>query len=319
MTHVFIFLFLLLLHLPVHGCSVGSGEVSVMEGDSVTLLTDVETNQQQEIIWRFNDTIIAAISGDLSFICTDVQCNKDTERFRDRLKLNHQTGSLTITNINTTDSGLYHLQISSSSNSVWRSVSITVIGVTAAELNQMNRKSVKEGESVTLETLVKINKPNNLLWHFNETPITEINGEKRKICTDDECEEGDGRLEMDHQTGSLTINNIRITDSGLYKLQINIDSTIRITSEKIFSVTVTADQTRIYAPVSAVLVFLVVTVFFTLIYSCHSRRKCIRAKCSEQANGDEVSLNQTYPLATNTPNESIPNQTESETVSETLT
>ncbi|KAL1251779.1 hypothetical protein QQF64_019575 [Cirrhinus molitorella] len=142
-----------IFNVSVTSYSVGSGKVSVMEGDFVTLHTDVETNQQQEIIWRFNDTIITEISGDLSFICTDVQCNDEgTERFRDRLKLDHQTGSLTITDINTTDSGIYELQIISSSNSVWRIVSITVIGVSAAEQDQMNRKSVKEGESVTLET-----------------------------------------------------------------------------------------------------------------------------------------------------------------------
>ncbi len=83
--------------------------VSVMEGDSVTLNTDVKINQQEKIHWYFNDDVrIAYINGDLSDICTDVQCKDGDERFRDRLKLDHQTGSLTITN---TDSGVYKLQI----------------------------------------------------------------------------------------------------------------------------------------------------------------------------------------------------------------
>ncbi|KAL0149485.1 hypothetical protein M9458_055273, partial [Cirrhinus mrigala] len=80
----------------------------VMEGDSVTLDTNVKTNKRDRIRWYFNDTRIAQITGDLRKICTDVQCNEGTERFRDRLKLDHQTGSLTIMNTRTTDSGLYH-------------------------------------------------------------------------------------------------------------------------------------------------------------------------------------------------------------------
>ncbi len=90
--------------------------VFVMERDSVTFQTGVETNQQGRIKWYFNDTGIAQITGDLSFNCTDVQCNEGNERFRDRLKLDHQTGSLTIMNITNTDSGLYTLQIRSKIN-----------------------------------------------------------------------------------------------------------------------------------------------------------------------------------------------------------
>jgi len=95
----------------------GVSEVSVlvMEGDSVTLHPGVETNQQDDIRWYFNNIRIAEIIGDLSFICTDVQCNEGTERFRDRLKLDHQTGSLTIMNTTNKHSGEYKLQIIGSS------------------------------------------------------------------------------------------------------------------------------------------------------------------------------------------------------------
>ncbi|XP_016115893.1 contactin-3-like [Sinocyclocheilus grahami] len=260
--------------VSVTSYSVGLGKVSVKEGDSVTLHTDVETNQQKEIIWRFNDILIAEITGDLRYICTDVQCNEDTERFRDRLKLDHQTGSLTITNITITDSGLFKLEINSSSSIIQRNVSVTVTGVSAAERDQMKRKSVKEGEYVTLDTHV-INKPDNLMWHFDETPIAVITGDQ-SICTDVQCEDAEerfrDRLKLDHQTGSLTITNTRTTDSGLYQLQITSNSTIRITSVKSFSVTVTVDLTGIYVAVSAVLMFLVASA--GLIYSCkcHSRR-----------------------------------------------
>ncbi len=80
---------------------------SVMEGESVTLHTSVETNKQTKFRWYYNDILIAEITGDLNYICTDVQCK---ERFRNRLKLDHQTGSLTIKDARTTDSGVYKLK-----------------------------------------------------------------------------------------------------------------------------------------------------------------------------------------------------------------
>ncbi len=99
-----------------------------MKGDSVTLHTDVKIKQQDTIRWEFNHSQIAVITGDLRHICTDVQCENGKERFRDRLKLDNQTGSLTITNIRTTDSGLYYLEIFNSNNNSEIIFSVTVNG-----------------------------------------------------------------------------------------------------------------------------------------------------------------------------------------------
>jgi len=85
--------------------------VSVMEGDSVTLYTDVQTKQQKQITWYYNGIRIALITGDLRKICTEVQCKSGKERFRGRLKLDHQTGSLNIKNIRNTHAGEYTLEI----------------------------------------------------------------------------------------------------------------------------------------------------------------------------------------------------------------
>ncbi|KTG38155.1 hypothetical protein cypCar_00040400 [Cyprinus carpio] len=117
--------------LLMHGASgveIDRVSVSVMEGDSVTLHTDVKTKQRDRIRWYFNDTRIAQITGDLSKTCTDVQCNEGTERFRDRLKLDHQTGSLTIMNITNTDSGDYHLETIISGSISEKIFSVTITG-----------------------------------------------------------------------------------------------------------------------------------------------------------------------------------------------
>uniref|UniRef100_A0A8C1EAV7 Zgc:171490 n=1 Tax=Cyprinus carpio carpio TaxID=630221 RepID=A0A8C1EAV7_CYPCA len=242
---VLITAFLFLLEYGVFVDDISGESVSVMEGDSVTLNTNVKTNQQENIKWFFNDTRIAQITGDLSNICTDVQCNEGTERFRDRLKLDHQTGSLIIMNITITDSGLYQLQIiSSSSSSSEKIFSVTIHGVPAAERDEIQRKTLKEGESVTLDPGDIKNKDDVMVWYFNDSLIAEITGDQSKICTDDECKERfRDRLKLDHQTGSLTITNTRTTDSGDYKLLISSRNfiihrhhSISIISEKNFSV-----------------------------------------------------------------------------------
>ncbi|XP_016119315.1 junctional adhesion molecule A-like, partial [Sinocyclocheilus grahami] len=249
---------LFFLHNGVSG--VEADEVSVMEGDSVTLHTNVTTAQEEEIMWYFNKTQIAEITGDQSKICTDEQCK---ERFRDRLKVDHQTGSLTITNITITDSGEYDLQIRSSDNE--KTFNVTVDGVSAAERDKMNKK-MKEGESVTLHPGKRKN-PNDLMrWYFNDTLIAEITGDQSKICTDDQCRERfRDRLKLDHQTGDLTITNTRTTDSGEYELQ---NSNSRFSIIRTFSVAVIDSglSSAAVAGIVVVVVLLVAAVAAGVVY-----------------------------------------------------
>ncbi|KAL1252186.1 hypothetical protein QQF64_019982, partial [Cirrhinus molitorella] len=197
--------------------------VSVMEGDSVNLYTGVETNQQEKIRWYFNHRRIAQINGDLSFVCTDVQCEEADERFRDRLQLDHQTGSLTIVNTRTTDSGLYLLKIISSSGFSDKIFNVTIHGVFGSGEDGVS-VFVIEGDSVCFQTSVNTNQQGKIRWYFDDTRIAEINGDLSKSCTDVQCKNGDerfrDRLNLDHQTGSLTITDITNTDVGLYKLKI---------------------------------------------------------------------------------------------------
>uniref|UniRef100_A0A8C1KMF0 Ig-like domain-containing protein n=1 Tax=Cyprinus carpio TaxID=7962 RepID=A0A8C1KMF0_CYPCA len=94
-------------------CLIGvfSDSVSVMEGDSVTLNSDLtEIHEDDDILWKFGaeNPLIVSIRGAAGIISIyDVP----DERFRDRLKLDYQTGSLTITDITTEHTGLYKLEI----------------------------------------------------------------------------------------------------------------------------------------------------------------------------------------------------------------
>uniref|UniRef100_A0A8C1PV99 Ig-like domain-containing protein n=1 Tax=Cyprinus carpio TaxID=7962 RepID=A0A8C1PV99_CYPCA len=224
------------------GVDTDGVSVSVMEGDSVTLHTDVSKTQQERIKWYFNDTCVAEINGDLSKICANDQCHDDKERLRDGIRLDHQTGSLTITNIRNTDSGLYKLHIMNNISSIREKVfMVTVHGVPAAEIDTVKTKSVMEGESVTLDTHMLKKSNDFIAWYFNDILIIEINGHLRYVCTDVQCNKGTerfrDRLKLDNQTGSLTIMNTRITDSGDYHLEI-FSSNFSISYIRSFSVTV---------------------------------------------------------------------------------
>ncbi|XP_051763422.1 SLAM family member 5-like [Ctenopharyngodon idella] len=99
----------------LHGVFSNTGElksVSVMEGDSVTINSDLTEIDDDDVIqWKFGteNTLIAEI--DVLEDKVTVYDDVPDGRFRDRLQLDDQTGSLTITNTRTEHSGYYELQM----------------------------------------------------------------------------------------------------------------------------------------------------------------------------------------------------------------
>ncbi|KAK9967203.1 hypothetical protein ABG768_001611 [Culter alburnus] len=125
-----IFMFLLIME------GVLGETVSVTEGDSVTLHTGLNEIKTIDVLeWRFgavHDRIaqINKAAGDTT-IFGDVLDG----RFRDRLKLDHQTGSLTITNTRTEHAGDY--EVSTTITPFKKSFSIIVVpgtGLSSSEI-----------------------------------------------------------------------------------------------------------------------------------------------------------------------------------------
>ncbi|XP_051978173.1 uncharacterized protein LOC127639894 isoform X2 [Xyrauchen texanus] len=84
--------------------------VLVIEGDSVTLHTDVSEIQRVDLmVWTFGPEYIRIAQLNRVSQISSIY-DVDDGRFRDRLLLNNNTGDLTITNIRIKDSGLYVLE-----------------------------------------------------------------------------------------------------------------------------------------------------------------------------------------------------------------
>ncbi|XP_042567615.1 uncharacterized protein LOC109076362 isoform X2 [Cyprinus carpio] len=126
----FVLFLVVLLVDGVLGVADEIQSVSVTQGDSVTLYTDVtETQKADLILWTFgsDSTRIAQINR----MSNKISLYDDAldGRFRDRLKLDDQTGSLTITDITTQHAGLYRfLQIFDGKEVTPKKFSIIVSG-----------------------------------------------------------------------------------------------------------------------------------------------------------------------------------------------
>ncbi|XP_016372083.1 natural killer cell receptor 2B4-like, partial [Sinocyclocheilus rhinocerous] len=151
---------------------------SVMEGDLVTLRTDVtEILQYDPIQWRFGDILIAKINmkeNKSIFYNTSA-----AERLRDRLKLDHQTGSLSITNTRTTDSGVYKIT-STETETPLNTFNLTVYArISVPVINQDCTSSSSNNNCSLLCSVVNVShvtlswyKGNSLLSSISESDLS---------------------------------------------------------------------------------------------------------------------------------------------------
>uniref|UniRef100_A0A8C1M6W5 Immunoglobulin domain-containing protein n=1 Tax=Cyprinus carpio TaxID=7962 RepID=A0A8C1M6W5_CYPCA len=212
--------------------------MSVKEGDPVTLHVP-QIQGDELIVWRFGDEEKLIAKADIENKSSPLYYE---ERFRDRLKVNDQTGSLIITNTRTTDSGLYTAKISSNKQTSYKRFTVTVndsgysggavagivVGVlllaaAAAGVMYFYLRSMLAGDYVTLNPDTEIQTGDEILWLFGaeDTLIAEIKGETREMKTYKGPDEIFMILPMlDETTGSLTIEFINTVHTGLYTLKI---------------------------------------------------------------------------------------------------
>ncbi|XP_018944443.1 uncharacterized protein LOC109072657 isoform X2 [Cyprinus carpio] len=210
-----IFCFCLWRLVAVFADSDALTPVSVTEGDSVTLNSGLTEIQNDDLItWTFghSETLIAQILKKAQLFSTS---HGEAAGFRDRLKLDHQTGSLTITNIRAEHAGVYELLIVGGKLSSKYFI-VSVNGVSADEEKSV---SVMKRDSVTTQTAVTEMHEDSTLWTFGAetSQIAEINRSagifSRYNGTDERFRD---RLKLKNLTGSLTITNTRTEDAGTF-------------------------------------------------------------------------------------------------------
>ncbi|XP_051977497.1 uncharacterized protein LOC127639486 [Xyrauchen texanus] len=154
----------------------GLKSVSVMEGDSVTLHTDVtEIQREDQILWMFGpqETRIAEIikRANLSFID-----DGDDGRFRDKLQLDDQTGSLTIRNIRIKHSGLYKLQIISNRGNSYKRFNVTLalpVPIIIRDSSQCSSSSESSSKCVLVCSVVNVTHV-TLSWYKGNSLLSSI-------------------------------------------------------------------------------------------------------------------------------------------------
>lgn len=233
MDRLFFFCFVLLLD-GVFGADVVV--MSVMKGDDVTLPVAWRLKGDERLLWKFKDKDIAAINLDV----IPSQTNYPDERFTNRLFMNPKTGSLTINNIRTEDSGEYQLKIKGIIDKNYhplKTFNVTVTGVSGADDVTV---SVMKGDSITLPiNASEIKGDEWLLWKFENAYIALIDLETSQPNYIDE--RFTNRLNLDLQTGSLTVNNITTKDTGEYQVKIKDRQETNYKPFKTFNVTVTGE------------------------------------------------------------------------------
>ncbi|XP_057181373.1 uncharacterized protein DDB_G0271670-like [Triplophysa rosa] len=115
------------------------------------------------IVWRFGvyGPVIARIKRSVNI--NPIYDDNETEMFRDRLKMNNQTGDLTITHITSQHSGLYHLHVTIGTQQTVKHFSLSVGAPSTVSISEYTQtpsssssSSSSESSGVSAPTAVSI-------------------------------------------------------------------------------------------------------------------------------------------------------------------
>ncbi|KAI2650712.1 CD48 antigen [Labeo rohita] len=150
-----------------------------MEGDSVTLNSGLtEMMDDHLILWRFGTENI--LIAEINVMTDSVTVYDDVlnGRFRDRLNVDDQTGSLTITDITTELAGLYKLQTNSASKNfsltVYARLPIPVISSNSTQCSSSSSSSSSSQQNCSLLCSVLNVSHVTLSWYKGNSLLSSI-------------------------------------------------------------------------------------------------------------------------------------------------
>ncbi|XDV24098.1 hypothetical protein PO909_028363 [Leuciscus waleckii] len=136
--------------------------LSVLEGDSVTLNTGVTKQQRDKMLWYFNHILIAQINGHHNTSCL---YDGEDGRFRDRLEVDYETGSLTITNIRSEHAGRFEANFIQSKSS---GTSQSLNQNSKCDSTKIIRKMSNIGDTIKI-FIASVSNKSNKRWNEHES------------------------------------------------------------------------------------------------------------------------------------------------------
>ncbi|XP_065100514.1 uncharacterized protein [Paramisgurnus dabryanus] len=153
-------------------CTIPAANISLMERENVNLHTDVAELQEGDLIkWWTKSQEIAEV--------TKQSVTIHDNKIKDRIELDNQTGSLTIKNIRTTDSGDYECFIKKGNTGLYKCFTVTVYGdLPIPDIRRVSSASSSErslsSKCVLLCSVLNV-RDVSLSWYKGNSLLSSIN------------------------------------------------------------------------------------------------------------------------------------------------
>nr|XP_046228566.1 uncharacterized protein LOC124050264 [Scatophagus argus] len=198
---------LLILSVSAAVLSAEREQVTKRDGETVTLHINKTTDPLKNYLWSYGPqhpvrVITIVTNGEVTVV--------NGTRFGNRLHIHVETGSITISNLTTKDTGVFQVQIITETGLLTQNFNLTV------QDNYVITHNVLVGNNVTLDPGVKqLQKEHNVSWTLGENFSGKLIAwwKNFEIFMEESFKDV---LQLNPQTGSLSIIGVTKNQTGFY-------------------------------------------------------------------------------------------------------